>query len=337
MRAVGYRNPLPITDPEALIDIDLPDPTPSRRDLLVRVKAVSVNPVDVKVRAKVAPPQGDVRLLGFDAAGVVEAVGSDTSLFKPGDEVYYSGSIARQGTDAELHVVDERIVGRKPASLTFPQAAAMPLTTITAWELLFHRLGVSLGDKSAKGTLLVINGAGGVGSILIQLARQLTGLTVIATASRPESRAWASDMGAHLVIDHQRPLNEALVDAGFASVDLVASLTATEHHWPAIAEAIAPEGRIAVIDDPKQLDIVPFKRKSVSIHWEFMFTRPLFETNDMIEQHNLLNKAAHLFDDGVLRHTMKEDFGPINAANLRRAHAHQESGKAIGKSVLTGF
>ena len=305
--------------------------------VLVRVKAVSVNPVDVKVRAKVAPPQGDVRVLGFDAAGVIEAVGSDASLFKPGDEVYYSGSIARQGTDAEFHVVDERIVGRKPASLTFPQAAAMPLTTITAWELLFHRLGVPVGDKSAKGTLLVINGAGGVGSILIQLARQLTGLTVIATASRPESRAWAADIGAHLVIDHRQPLNEALVDAGFATVDLVASLTATEHHWPAIAEAIAPEGHVAVIDDPKQLDIVPFKRKSVSVHWEFMFTRPVFETNDMIEQHNLLNKAAALFDDGVLRHTMKEDFGPINAANLRRAHAHQESGMAIGKSVLTGF
>ena len=195
MRAVGYRKSLPITDPEALIDIDLPDPTPNARDVLVRVKAVSVNPVDVKVRAKVAPPQGDVRLLGFDAAGVVEAVGSDTSLFKPGDEVYYSGSIARQGTDAEFHVVDERIVGRKPASLTFPQAAAMPLTTITAWELLFHRLGVSLGDKSAKGTLLVINGAGGVGSILIQLARQLTGLTVIATASRPEGRSVTVEVG----------------------------------------------------------------------------------------------------------------------------------------------
>ena len=337
MRAVGYRNPLPITDPEALIDIDLPDPTPSPRDVLVRVKAVSVNPVDVKVRAKVAPPEGEVRVLGFDAAGVVEAVGSDASLFKPGDEVYYAGSIARRGTDAEFHVVDERIAGRKPASLTFPQAAAMPLTTITAWELLFHRLGVSLGDKSAKGTLLAVNGAGGVGSILIQLARQLTGLTVIATASRPESRAWATDMGAHLVIDHQRPLNESLVDAGFASVDLVASLTATGEHWPAIAEAIAPEGRVAVIDDPKQLDIVPFKRKSVSVHWEFMFTRPVFETEDMVEQHNLLTRAAQLFDEGVLRHTMKEDFGPINSANLRRAHAHQESGKAIGKSVLAGF
>ena len=180
-------------------------------------------------------------------------------------------------------------------------------------------------------------GLGGVGSILVQLARQLTGLTVTATASRSESRAWAADMGAHIVIDDQRPLNEALVDAGFAAVDLVASLTATEHHWPAIAEAISPEGHVAVIDDPKQLDIVPFKRKSVSGHWEFMFTRPMFETKDMIEQHYLLNKAAALFDEGILRNTMKEDFGAINAANLRRAHAHQESGKAIGKSVLSGF
>jgi zinc-binding alcohol dehydrogenase family protein len=336
MRAVGYRKPLPITDPEALIDIDLPDPTPAPRDLLVRVKAVSVNPVDVKVRAKVAPPPGEARVLGFDAAGVVEAVGSDASLFKPGDEVYYSGSVARQGTDAEFHAVDERIVGRKPASLTFPQAAAMPLTTITAWELLFHRIGVPFGNK-AEGTLLVINGAGGVGSILIQLARRLTGLTVIATASRPESQAWARDLGAHTVIDHRRPLNEALVNAGFATVDMVASLTATEQHWPAIAEAISPEGHVAVIDDPKQLDIVPFKRKSVSVHWDFMFTRPVFETKDMIEQHLLLNKAADFFDEGVLRTTMKEDFGPINAANLQRAHAHLESGKAIGKSVLSGF
>ena len=213
----------------------------------------------------------------------------------------------------------------------------MPLTTITAWELLFHRIGIPVGDKSANRTLLVINGAGGVGSILLQLARQLTGLTVIATASRPESRAWAPDMGTQIVIDHQRPLNEALVDAGFATVDMVVSPTATEHHWPAIAEAISPEGHVGVINDPKQLDIVPFKRKSVSVHWEFMFTRPVFETKDMIEQHNLLNRAADLFDEGALRNTMKEDFGPVNAANLRRAHAHQESGKAIGKSVLIGF
>jgi zinc-binding alcohol dehydrogenase family protein len=337
MRAVGYRNPLPITDPEALIDVNVPDPKPNLRDLLVRVEAVSVNPVDVKVRSKVPPPEGEVRILGFDAAGVVEAVGSDASLFKPGDEVYYSGSIARQGTHAEFHVVDERIVGRKPASLSFPQAAAMPLTAITAWELLFDRIGIPYGDKSAGGTLLVINGAGGVGSILLQLARRLTGLTIIATASRPESQAWAREMGAHIVIDHRRPLNEALVDAGFPTVDIVASLIATDQHWPAIAEAISPEGQIAVIDDPEHLDIVPLKRKSVSVHWELMFTRSLFETADMIEQHHLLNDAADLFDAGVLRTTMKEDFGSINAANLRRAHAHLESGKAIGKTVLSGF
>jgi zinc-binding alcohol dehydrogenase family protein len=337
MRAVGYRNPLPMTDPEALIDVNVPDPKPNPRDLLVRVEAVSVNPVDVKVRSKVRPPEGEVRILGFDAAGVVEAVGSDASLFKPGDEVYYSGSIARQGTHAEFHVVDERIVGRKPASLSFPQAAAMPLTTITAWELLFDRIGIPYGDKSAGGTLLVINGAGGVGSILLQLARRLTGLTIIATASRPESQAWAREMGAHVVIDHRRPLNEALVDAGFPTVDIVASLTATDQHWPAIAEAISPEGQIAVIDDPEHLDIVPLKRKSVSVHWELMFTRSLFETADMIAQHHLLNDAADLFDAGVLRTTMKDNFGSINAANLRRAHAHLESGKAIGKLVLSGF
>ena len=276
-------------------------------------------------------------MLGFDAAGVVESVGAEVTLFRPGDEVFYAGSIARPGTNSELHLVDERIVGRKPVSLSFAQAAALPLTSITAWELLFDRLGVVHGDKSRTGTLLVINGAGGVGSILTQITRRLTGLTVVATASRPETVAWCREMGAHHLIDHHRPLDEGLKEVGIDQVEYVAGLTATEKHLPAIIEAIAPQGKLAVIDDPASLDILPFKRKSVSVHWEFMFTRPVFGTPDMIAQHRLLNEVATLVDDGLLNSTMFDDSGPINATNLRRVHAMIESGRSIGKTVLSNF
>jgi zinc-binding alcohol dehydrogenase family protein len=337
MRAVGYYKPLPVDQEQALVDLELPKPSPGPHDLLVSVRAVSVNPVDVKVRAKVAPPAGEARVLGFDAAGVVEAVGPAVTLFRPGDEVFYAGAIDRPGSDSEFQLVDERIVGRKPRSLSFAEAAALPLTSITAWELLFDRLGVPYGSKRQSGTLLVINGAGGVGSILTQIARRLTGLTVVATASRPETIAWCKGMGPHHVIDHRRPLDEGLKPIGLPQVEYVAALTATDKHLPAIGAAIAPQGKIAVIDDPAILDIVPFKRKSVSVHWELMFTRPLFQTVDMIEQHRLLNEVADLVDAGVLRTTMTEDAGPINAANLRRVHALIESGRAIGKIVLSGF
>jgi zinc-binding alcohol dehydrogenase family protein len=337
MKAVAYRSPMPIARPDSLVDVELPDPRPDGRDLLVRVKAISVNPVDVKVRIGVAPPDGEPKVLGWDAAGVVESVGSEATLFKPGDAVFYAGALDRAGTNSELHVVDERIVGRKPSSLSFPQAAALPLTAITAWELLFDRLGVSYGIKTQTGTLLIVNGGGGVGSILIQLARRLTGLTVIATASRPETIAWVGKMGAHHVIDHSRPLDEELKKIGIPEVQYVASLTATDKHLPAILNALAPQGKLALIDDPKTLDIVQFKRKSLSVHWELMFTRPLFGTPDMICQHKLLSEVADLVDAAVLRTTLNEEFGPINAANLRRAHALVESGKSVGKLVLAGF
>ena len=276
-------------------------------------------------------------MLGFDAAGVVESVGTEVTLFRPGDEVFYAGSISRPGTNSELHLVDERIVGRKPVSLSFAQAAALPLTSITAWELLFDRLGVVHGDKSRTGTLLVINGAGGVGSVLTQITRRLTGLTVVATASRPESVAWCREMGAHHVVDHHRPLDEGLKEVGIDQVEYVAGLTATDKHLPAIIVAIAPQGKLAVIDDPQSLDILPFKRKSVSVHWEFMFTRPVFGTPDMIAQHRLLNEVATLVNDGLLNSTMFDDSGPINATNLRRVHAMIESGRSIGKTVLSSF
>ncbi|MFG1181934.1 zinc-binding alcohol dehydrogenase family protein [Xanthobacter versatilis] len=337
MKAVGFYASLPIEDAASLVDLDIPAPELRPHDLLVRVRAVSVNPVDVKVRARTTPAEGTVHVLGYDAVGTVEAVGPQVTLFRPGDEVFYAGSIDRPGTNSELHAVDERIVGRKPTTLTDAEAAALPLTAITAWELLFDRLGVPYGVKTQGGAILIVNGAGGVGSILIQLARRLTGLTVIATASRPETIQWCKDMGAHHVIDHRQPLDEGLKAIGIPQVQYVASLTATDQHLPAIANALAPQGALALIDDPKTLDIVPFKRKSLSVHWELMFTRPLFDTPDLIRQHQLLNEVSALVDAGLLRTTLREELGAITAANLRKAHALVESGRSIGKAVLVGF
>ena len=331
MRAVGYRESLPIDAPESLVDIDLPKPVPTGRDILVQVHAISVNPVDTKVRKRAKPAAGDWMVLGYDAAGVVTAVGPDTSLFKPGDAVFYAGDMTRQGTNAELHLVDERIVGHKPKSLDWAQAAALPLTAITAREALFDRLDVR---KPVPGSndILIVGGAGGVGSIAIQLVRQLTGLRVIATASRPETRAWVEDLGAHMVIDHTRPLSEQIDGPGF-----VFSTTNTDRHVQDIVKLIAPQGRFGLIDDPATLDIVPFKRKSVSVHWELMFTRPMFKTADMGAQGALLNEVARLVDAGTIRTTLGENFGQIDAANLKRAHALIESGRARGKIVLEGF
>jgi zinc-binding alcohol dehydrogenase family protein len=337
MKAIGYYRPQPIDAAEALVDIELPTPELRPRDLLVRIEAVSVNPVDVKLRAAATPPDGTARVLGFDAVGIVEATGPDARLFKPGDAVFYAGSIDRAGTNAELHAVDECIVGRKPASLDAAAAAALPLTSLTAWELLFDRLRVPYGTKTSDDAILIVNGAGGVGSILTQIARRLTGLTVIATASRPDTIAWCREMGAHHVIDHRQPLDQGLKAIGIPQVRYVAGLTASDKHQPAILEALLPQGALALIDDPKTFDIVPFKRKSLSVHWELMFTRSLFATKDMAAQHRILNEVADLVDSGVLRTTKRENFGAINAANLRRAHAALEGGKSIGKTVLSGF
>lgn len=337
MKAVGYRQSLPISHPEALLDIDLPDPKPTGRDLLVQVKAVSVNPVDTKVRVRVAPAAGETNVLGWDAAGVVLETAAQATLFKPGDEVWYAGSIARAGTNSERHIVDERLVGRKPGTLEFAQAAALPLTSITAWELLFERFGVPPGKQPTEATLLVIGAAGGVGSILTQLARRLTAMTVIGTASRPETAEWLLGLGAHHVIDHRQPLSAELRRIGIPHVTHIASLTQTASHYPEIVEALAPQGKFGLIDDPPALDINQIKRKSVSLHWEFMFTRSLFATADMIAQHRLLCEVAELVDAGVIRSTVGAHFGRINAANLKRAHALIESGKAKGKIVLEGF
>ena len=306
MKAVGYRANWPVDHAEALLDVELPAPVPGARDVLVRVKAVSVNPVDTKVRKGSQPPEGQVKVLGWDAVGTVEAVGAHVSRFKAGDRVYYAGSITRPGANSELHAVDERIVA-------FGVGA-------TRWQ-----------------TLLVVGGAGGVGSILIQLARQLTQLRVGATASRPETRQWCLDLGAHVVIDHSRPLAAELKAAGVEGVELVASLTQTLQHYPQIIEALKPQGRLGVIDDMQGLDAMPLKSKALSLHWELMFTRPMYETPDMAEQGALLAEVAALVDTGRIRSTASTSFGTINAQNLRKAHALIESGKAHGKVVLAGF
>lgn len=337
MKAVGYRESLSISDPMSLIDFELPDPRPAGRDLLVLVRAVSVNPVDTKVRKRSAPAAGETKVLGWDASGVVQEVGPDATLFKPGDEVWYAGAIDRPGTNSELHLVDERIVGRKPESLDHAHAAAMPLTSITAWELLFDRLGAVPGKRHTDQSLLIIGAAGGVGSMLTQLARRLTGMTVIGTASRTETTEWVRSLGAQAVIDHSKPLPEQLRKVGLTNVTHVASLTQTDKHFSEIVDVLAPQGRLGLIDDPGPIDVNQLKRKSISLHWELMFTRSLFNTPDMIAQHRLLTEIAELVDAGVIRTTFSEHFGRINAENLRRAHALIESGKSKGKIVLESF
>lgn len=337
MRAVAYREPLPVEAEASLIDIDLPTPRPEGRDLLVEVRAVSVNPVDVKVRSKVAPEPGTARILGFDAAGIVREAGPGASLFRPGDEVFYAGSLIRPGTNAEYHLVDERLVGRKPKTLDFAQAAALPLTSLTAWETLFDRIDIRKPVPGAAPALLIVGAAGGVGSMAIQLARRLTDLTVIATASRPETQAWCRELGAHHVIDHRRPLGEQVQALGLGAPAFVFSITHTDTHFPAIADLVAPQGRVGVIDDPVGIDVTLLKRKSVSLHWESMFTRSTFQTADMDRQHAILDEVARLVDSGEIRTTLAETFGSVSAANLRRAHGFIESGRARGKIVLEGF
>ncbi|MCH8622748.1 zinc-binding alcohol dehydrogenase family protein [Undibacterium sp. TS12] len=336
MKAIAYRQSLPADNTASLQDVELPTPALEARDLLVRVNAISVNPVDTKVRRGNAPAEGQWKVLGWDAVGIVEAVGPAVVNFKAGDRVYYAGAINRAGANSELHAVDERIVARAPASLDDAQAAALPLTTITAYELLFDRLGVPKNGGAGQ-TLLITGGAGGVGSILIQLARQLTQLRVIATASRPSTRQWCMDLGAHAVIDHSRHLSEELKALGIDEVDLVASLTQTPQHYAQIIASLKPQGKLAVIDDMEALDIMQLKGKSISLHWEMMFTRSMFQTADMDEQGKLLAEVAALVDAGKVRTTVNANFGKINAANLRKAHLLIESGTAQGKVVLQGF
>lgn len=337
MKAVGYKQAGPIDRSDSLNDIELPVPVASGRDLLVEVSAVSVNPVDTKIRKGVSPEGDTWKVLGWDAVGRVAVVGEQVRGFKPGDAVYYAGSILRPGSNAQFHLVDERIVGHKPRGLSDAQAAALPLTAITAWEMLFDRLDVTKLVPGAANAIVIVGGAGGVGSISIQLIRALTGVTVIATASRPETREWVKALGAHHVIDHSMPLAAQVKALGLGAPAFVFSTTQTDRHLAEIVELIAPQGRFGLIDDPETLNVVPFKRKAVSIHWELMFTRPIFQTPDMDAQGRLLNDVARLVEEGRVRSTIAENLGPITAANLKTAHALIESGKAKGKIVLAGW
>ncbi len=337
MKAVAYQQTGPIDREDALQDITLETPTAEGRDLLVKINAVSVNPVDTKVRVRQEPEPNGWGVLGYDAAGVVESVGPEVQEFKPGDAVYYAGAINRPGTNSEYHLVDERIVGRKPASLSNAEAAALPLTAITAWEMLFDRLGVKRPTAQGGNIIVVIGGAGGVGSITIQLLRALTPLTVIATASRPETQDWVRECGAHHVIDHRQPLAPQVEALGLGAPGFVFSTTQTDQHFADIVELIAPQGRFGLIDDPEKLDARPLKLKAVSLHWELMFTRSLFGTPDIAEQGKLLNEVAALVDAGKIRSTVTEVAGKIDAATLRAVHARIESGSARGKIVLEGF
>jgi zinc-binding alcohol dehydrogenase family protein len=334
MKAVGYTNSLAITELNALMDIELARPEANGQDLLVQVEAVSVNPVDTKIRTRVQPDEGQYQVLGWDAVGTVVAVGKDVRLFDVGDKVWYAGAIDRPGCNAEYHLVDERIVAKAPQHITASEAAALPLTTITAWEMSFDRFKF---DAHSTGTLLIVGAAGGVGSIMIQLAKKLTQLTVIATASRDETVVWAKKMGADHVIDHRQPLEQALSQIGFQTLDNIAALTATDQHAAAYANIIAPQGQLSLIDDPESFDIMPFKKKSVSIHWEFMYTRSLFQTVDMQAQHDLLSQVAALVDAGEIQTTLSQAMGRINATNLIAAHQLIESGRSMGKVVLNGF
>ncbi|WP_284084295.1 zinc-binding alcohol dehydrogenase family protein [Acinetobacter nosocomialis] len=335
MKAVAYQKAGPITSPESLVDIELDTPAAKGHDLLVRVQAISVNPVDTKIRKNISAESG-WKVLGWDAVGTVEAIGDKVTQFRVGDVVWYAGALNRQGSNSELQLVDERIVGHKPKILEATEAAALPLTAITAWEMLFDRLQVPK-TAPANTTILVIGGAGGVGSITIQLLKQLTNLTIITTASRPETKEWVEQLGADYVLDHREPLAPQIKQLGLNAPSYVFSTTQTDQHLSDIVELIAPQGHFGLIDDPEQLDIKPFKSKSVSVHWEFMFTRSMFQTEDMQKQSDLLNEVSKLVDEGKIKTTVTEVLSPINAENLKRVHQQIESGTTKGKIVLQGF
>lgn len=347
IKAIGYQDNLPIDNEQALQDITLNKPTASGHDILVEVKAISVNPVDYKIRESRPAPEGEYAVIGWDAAGTVTAIGDEVSLFSVGDNVYYAGDLIRSGSNAQYQLVDERIVGHMPASLSFDEAAALPLTTITAWEMLFDRLQVPVSDSSTDEngnnentndvSVLVIGAAGGVGSILTQLLKARTSATIIGTASRDESVQWLKDLGADHVINHRNPLSDELQKTGITEVDYVVSLNNTEEHYEEIIKCLKPQGKLGLIDDPAALDVLPLKTKSLSLHWEFMFARSMFNTPDMIEQHRLLNAVAKLIDAGEIKTTVAHNLGTITAEHLRSAHQMLENRQAHGKVVLEGW
>lgn len=338
MRAIGLYKYLPIEDEQSLLDVEIPRPEAKDRDLLVAVRAISVNPVDTKVRAPKDKVESESRILGWDAAGEVVAVGADVQHYAVGDRVFYAGDITRPGTNSEYHLVDERIVGRAPKQLDYAAAAALPLTGITAWEALFERLGISSDGEDAGKSILIIGGAGGVGSIAIQLAKNIAKLNVTATASREETINWVKTLGADHVVNHRHPLDEELITIDLPHVDYILCLNSTTQHWSAMANAIAPQGSIcSIVETSDPVDLNLLKSKSAAFVWEFMFTRSMHQTADMIDQQRLLNEIADQIDDGKLISTTNKIVRPINAANLRKAHALVEQGNTIGKIVLADW
>ncbi|NVK54802.1 MAG: zinc-binding alcohol dehydrogenase family protein [Alteromonadaceae bacterium] len=341
MKAVGYKQSSPVLSADALINIELDKPAATGKDLLIKVHSIAVNPVDFKIRQNVAPQDNSYKVLGWDAVGEVVSVGDGVTLFSPGDTVFYAGDLNRQGCNAEYQLVDERLVAHKPGSLSHAEAAAMPLTTITAWELLFEHLAIERNTQTTQhnsnDVLLIVGASGGVGSIMIQLAKQLTNVTVIATASRQSTQEWVKDLGADFVIDHTKSLVDQIEALNIGPVTHVASLTHTGDYLDDYVSVLKPMGQIALIDDPKSLDIVKLKQKSLSLHWEFMFTRSMFKTDDMIAQHQLLTEVSDLIDKGIIKTTVGQHLGAINAENILKAHEILESGSAIGKIVLEGF
>ena len=335
MKAIGFKTSLPIENQESFIEFETSKPIPGERDLLVKIDAISVNPVDFKIRQSGAKNTvlETPKIIGWDAAGIIQAVGEKVTLFEVGDLVYYAGDITKQGSNAEYQIVDERIVGRKPTSLNSQEAAAIPLTALTAWEILFDRIRIS-AEKDKGKSILIIGGAGGVGSIAIQLAKKIAGLTVIATASRPETIDWCKKQGADYVVDH-KDLVSSVREAGFENVDFILDFVDTNAYWDTMVELIKPQGHIASItgsSDPVVLN--KLKSKSASFSWEFMYTRSMYQTEDMIEQHHILNKVADLLDDGVLKTTLNVTLKGFTAANLKKAHELLESGKTIGKIAI---
>lgn len=334
MQAVAVYKALPCEDPQALVDLELPDPTPGEDDLLVRVEAISVNPADYRMRLR-KPDDGEATVLGWDVAGTVEQVGQRAeAAFAPGDRVFYAGDLNRPGANCELHAVDARIVGHRPLTLSAAQAAALPLTALTAWEALFERIGVVRSDPGRA--VLILGGAGGVGSMAIQLAKTMQGLRVLATASSLESQAWCRRMGADEVLDHSQDLRAQLVEIGLTEVEYVLILGHPDEHFDAVCEVLAPQGTVCCVvpfDHPPDLNRL--MRKSARFAWEFMFTRPMFQTSDLVKQRGILDEVACMVDNGLLVSTMSENMGSIGAANLRRAHARLEQGHTLGKLVLT--
>ena len=333
MKAVGFTDSLDIDKENSLFDFDTEKPKPEKRDLLVKIKAISVNPVDYKVRKISANDKTleEPKIIGWDAAGVVEAVGDDVSLFKPGDEVFYAGDLSKPGCYAEYQVVDERIVGHKPENLSWEEAAALPLTSLTAWESIFDRLKIQKNSGKGK-NILIIGGAGGVGSIAIQLLKQLTDLKVIATASREVTQQWCQNLGADKVVNHHK-LKEELQD--IENIDYILNFADTSSNWEAMVDLIAPQGAICcIVETSESIDLNALKNKSVSFHWELMFTRSMFQTEDMLAQHKILEEIKELVQKEKIVSTMNEKFHGLKAETLKEVHKLQESGKSVGKNVV---